>query len=422
MSLIDRARTSGWPATRTVVLVSITGATVVRMVYGMWVNDPLGGADADTYHAAGRVMAEEGPFAPDIPGVPYWPAGYPAMVAAAYALGGASPRAVVPVQVLLLAVGTYFAYRLAAMHLGERVGLITALLLSASPALLAAPTVLMYETTLGVAMIAGLLGISRSSTTERPLPTAVGTGLALAAAAALQPKALLPAMLAAAWLALTSHRHLVAALVAVLVLLGPAALAARSWIAEGEPIVAATLGVTMHIGLNDAADGGYQPKTAPVSGLSDDLAQRDRELLRESLRWTAENPGRAVALTGPKAWNFWSPLAGSEGSRGTWFHAFDPRRALPSSAEGWQSTWTVLRAGWTMMTIGFVVFGAVLGWRRAPAGTALLAVPVVTFLAISVVSIGDPRFRIPVAPFYTAFIAVALVTLFEHFHPGIERG
>lgn len=31
------------------------------------------------------------------------------------------------------------------------------------------------------------------------------------------------------------------------------------------------------------------------------------------------------------------------------------------------------------------------------------------FLAVSLVSIGDPRFRLPVSPFYTALIAIALV-------------
>jgi 4-amino-4-deoxy-L-arabinose transferase-like glycosyltransferase len=388
------------------VLASIALASAVRLVYGLLVNDPMGGADADTYHAAGEVIAGQGLFSDSIPGVPYWPAGYPALVGATYWLVG-SVRAVVVLQVLLLAVGTYCAYRLTATLLDERTGVVAAVLLSASPALVAAPTVLMYEVPLGVAMVGAFLLLARAAA-GRPIAPAVGAGVLLAVAAAIQPKALLPAILGALWLSLTTRRHVAATLVLLLALCGPAALAARTVAAEGEPVAAATLGVTMRIGMHDGADGGYQPTPAPTGPTARELADEDGELLRASLRWATENPRRALVLTGPKALNFWSPLAGSEGSRGTWFHSFDLRRVLPPSG-GLATLWSLFRALWTTGTIALMAAGAVVVWRRRPASCALLAIPVLSFLAISLVTIGDPRFRLPVAPFYTALIAAAVV-------------
>lgn len=70
-------------------------------------------------------------------------------------------------------------------------------------------------------------------------------------------------------------------------------------------------------------------------------------------------------------------------------------------------------SAWTALVVGVVALGAFIGLRRDETrpGTVLLTIPVVSFLAVTLVAIGDPRFRLPVAPFYTALIAVALVRL-----------
>jgi hypothetical protein len=169
----------------------------------------------------------------------------------------------------------------------------------------------------------------------------------------------------------------------------------------------------MRIGMYDGADGGYRTLGASIGRDGQELAARDRALIRDSVRWASDNPTRALALTGPKAWNFWSPLAGGGGLRGTWFHGFDPRRVVPLTS----AIWTALRVAWTTATIVLAASGAVLAWRRRPAGAGLLLIPVLSFLVISLASIGDARFRIPVAPFYTAFIATTLVALLRERAP-----
>lgn len=67
------------------LLGALALSTCVRLGYALVVMDPLSGPDAPTYVEAAPAIATQG-FNGDIPGVPCWPAGYPAFLSAFYVM------------------------------------------------------------------------------------------------------------------------------------------------------------------------------------------------------------------------------------------------------------------------------------------------------------------------------------------------
>jgi 4-amino-4-deoxy-L-arabinose transferase-like glycosyltransferase len=432
----------GIAASGTAVAALIVAITLVRLLGAAGAIDPLAGPDTGSYLAAARGLADRGLLADHVPNLPYWPAGYPAFLAAIFAAVGEAPRAVAALQVLLLGVATWCLFTLVRRELGGAVAVVAVVLTGISPALLAASNELMYETVLASALVIAfdLVSRARRAPGRRGGALAAAGAFVLGLAATMQPKALVVVLVLLAWacvgprdaLATRARTAWVALAVVLAAAVGPLALIARSAAATDHAALSANLGATARIGLNDRASGGYRYDVSVLRGcglparlvsrdrvaFSDaDLFAFDRTLTRCSASWAADHPLHALRLAAVKALYFWSPMVGPlpRDREASWAQPFDLRRALPPAlrhAGAFATANRVLGNLWTLLVVGLVLAGAAVGVRgEHRRATLLLAAPVALFLAVSMVTIGDARFRLPVTPFYTVLQALAVVAL-----------
>ncbi|HEV7750781.1 MAG TPA: glycosyltransferase family 39 protein [Baekduia sp.] len=427
-------------ASGTAVVALIVAITLVRLLGAAGAIDPLAGPDTGSYVAAARGLADQGLLADHVPNLPYWPAGYPAFLAAIFAVVGDAPRAVAALQVLLLGVATWSLFGLVRREIGGAVAVVAVVLTGLSPALLAASDELMYETVLASALVIAfdLVSRARRAPGRRGVALAAAGASVLGLASTMQPKALAVVAVLLAWACLGprgaggARTAWLALAVVVAAAVGPVALMARTAAATDHAALSANLGATARIGLNDGAGGGYRYDVAVLRGCGlpprlvsrdrvgfsdDDLFTFDRTLTRCSASWAASHPLRALRLAAVKALYFWSPMVGPlpRDREASWAQPFDVRRAVPSAvrdAGAFATVNRVLGNLWTLLVVGLVVAGAAVGVRSEHRrATLLLAAPVALFLAVSMVTIGDARFRLPVTPFYIVLQALALVAV-----------
>jgi len=388
-------------ATPVVWLVAAT--TAIRLVYAA-VADPLGGPDSQLYHDAAGAMADRGIGARDVPGVPWAPAGYPAFLAVLYEVLGSAPRLAVAAQILLVGAATLSAHALVARELGPRTALVAVVLLCASPALLDASATIMYEPGLGAGLVFGLDLVSRAARRPGALGMAAGGGGILGLAATMQPKVLLTGALAVCWLAARGRRWTPALACALALALAPAGLALRNQAATGHLALSAnggenTFSIAWKVPGTDLRPslqaGAECRRLAARSGHRlghDEVFDRNARLFRCAVRWARSHPGGAARVATFNALSFWAPA----------FEARDP---------GWLRTASLIAGAlWTAATLLLLVAGAAAGLRAAPWGTALLLAPTLSFLATTMVTVGDPRYRLPVAFFYLPLVALGLIT------------
>jgi hypothetical protein len=414
------------------VALSLLGlATLGRLLYA-FVNDPFSGPDATVYDAGAAFMAEHGYFVKATPGVSHWPLGYGALLSLVYRVTGDVPRAAMIAQVLVLAVGSWFAWRLATRELGRRTGMLTLLLLCASPALAAASTEFMYETPMLTAMAIGFDCVSRAARAtdaSRARGLAVAGLLAVGVASIMQPKAVAAGVLAIVWLAWRRKDLVTVSLATAALALMPGGLAVRMKILEGHFSPSTNLGPTMIEGFNPGATGGFRqnPDFEKACSDSHNAYELDRAYRRCAADWALHHPVRSVKLGFFKVLYLFSPTTGplappgkviGGGPGGEWFHAFDPQRFVPASvrARAWFVDLTrAIGYAWWLLGLSFLVAGIGIALRDPArrAGALLLVAPIAAYVAIHVVTIGVARFRLPIAPFYVPLQALVLVTLWD---------
>lgn len=400
---------------RYLVLALLAVTTIVRLVYGLAVNDPASGPDAPTYGGAAEIFASDGPLA-RAPGIPYWPAGYPLLLAPLYGATGNAVRFAMAVQVAVLSVGTYFSWTLVRRELGGAAAAVTVVALCLSPALTASSSELMYEAPLLAGLAVGLDLLSRAS---RATPSGRGLwkgvaagGLVLGLAATMQPKTLVPAGLVIALTGLRMRSVVVPGIAIVGLAVGPLALATRTHAVYGKFALSANFGASMTYGLPDR-----KRHCRPRSG--QDVFAKDRYRTRCALRYLARHPDEAVLGMGRHAIDFWAPFTGPRvaGHR-TWFHNLSFRRLVPDSIRStavFKDADSAASIAWMGAIAGLVLAGLLLGLRDSAtrSGTIFVAVPVLSFLAVSLVAHGDARYRLPVAPYYIALQALAVLAIWR---------
>src|SRR2546423_10176372 len=138
------------------VLVGLGVATGARLAYVTALGDRLGGPDWPAYDGAAWDIARHGLVSPAA-GLPFWPPGYPFLIAVHYRVFGHHPYAVKVTQVVMIAGLTWLTYRLAARLVTPRAALLTGLGMSASLAWLGLAHPLMYEPWLALFFVAATL-------------------------------------------------------------------------------------------------------------------------------------------------------------------------------------------------------------------------------------------------------------------------
>lgn len=381
-------------------------STVARIAYSFHV-DPLSGPDSMTYWDAAETIRAHGIFYDQIPGIPYWPLGYPAVVA----LFGTTGTVIL--QAALVGVTGWLIY-LVARPLGEGSGFVAGVLVTLNPALSAASARLMYEPLLAFLLVAAIV------TRDRPYVATSFIGLA----SVIQPKCLLVGVAFLIWLAWQHRKGLLLAIATLLAL--PAALLVLNLVNYGAVGLSANLGATMVIGFNDHADGTYNslgPTTVKDCDLSGESFARDKALVKCSIGWALSHPTRLPKLEAMKAVAFFSPYVGPTTARSTWYSELDWRNVYPAwitEDETFKSVDEVASNIWIVLLVGLLVAGAVMAYRESPSFAVLLLVPVVAFLLVHLTTIGDARFRLPVIPFTIIFQAVALVRVSRVLFPSFQ--
>ena len=406
-------------------------ASLCRIAYVTYLGDDIGGPDGDTYDQGGWDLATGGWLSDDVTGLPYWPPGYPILVGVHYALGGRHPYLVKLTQIVVIALATWLAFRIAERLSAGPVSLLVGVGMSISLVWLGLAHPLMYETWQALLLLVAIWCLLRAAPGWHPL-SYVGAGAALGTAAVFQDKFLTLVVVLVGWILWVEkpwRRKLMAGLIVVSVAAVPiAGFALRNEAVYGTTIVLATNhGINVAIGTGPSATGGYVaapelPETcrSVVHGRS--RAAQDRALTTCSLRAIATEPIRFISLVPAKLARLWSPFTGPRFESVNWSHPFDPWRLLPEPLAS--SAFVVaIYALWGATGASLFVLGVLWWWRRIDRPSlALLLLPIVWLMVVHVVTFGDPRFRIPVLPLIWIFQAGGIWQAIEYAKSRRRKG
>jgi hypothetical protein len=220
----------------------------------------------------------------------------------------------------------------------------------------------------------------------------------------------------------------------IILLFFPATLAFRNQKAVGVTAVSTNLGTTMDIGAGNLATGGYDSKEHGVKCniTSIDVAKADSQRVVCVLKWYVSNPSSAGKLFYNKSIYFWSPWSGPvlSGTMGLnpWLK-INPITSINKTPEG-----AALIGGmfgklfayfWIFSGLGLLLYGFSILWRAK--GTerfiGLFAMTIISSSwAITLISIGDHRFRLPVMGMSLFLQAIGLKTLLRGGKPAMVDG
>jgi hypothetical protein len=211
----------------------------------------------------------------------------------------------------------------------------------------------------------------------------------------------------------------------VLTLLFPASLIYRNYQATGLMVVSTNLGNTMNLGAGDKATGAYRSEgqgvECDVTGL--DLVEADSKRVSCVFNWYVNNPGKTAKLFFNKSLYFWSPWVGPEGSgtmgRNPWLkiHPINDIASSPDGARlvfgnfGKAFSWFWVIGGLALIFYGFLMLWKQRGLERLIGLLAMLVVSINWM--ISLMTIGDHRFRVPIMGMSLFLQAIGLKTLFR---------
>jgi uncharacterized membrane protein len=235
------------------------------------------------------------------------------------------------------------------------------------------------------------------------------------------------------WLIVRKGFKLTLALLAgslVITLFFPATLIFRNNQATGINTISTNLGNTMNLGAGDKATGGYNSKE---KGVDCNIENRtDNDLVKCVLNWYLKNPSKSLKLFYNKSIYFWSPWFGPEANgtmaRNPWLK-ISPLRNITSTQEGLDFvyggigkliSWIWLLSGIALLLNGFKFLWQQKSLERFMASLAMIAI--FTNWLISLLSIGDHRFRIPIMGMSLFLQAIGIKALFKGKKPLMVEG
>ncbi len=214
----------------------------------------------------------------------------------------------------------------------------------------------------------------------------------------------------------------------------PATLIYRNHKATGQNSVSTNLGVTMNIGAGDNAKGGYDPNNSGVScETKGTAAQQDNQKVRCVINWYFSNPTKAIKLFYNKSIYFWSPWYGPEANgtmaRNPWLKINPIKDISESSPDGQKLvyggfgkfiSWIWLLVGITLFVYGFITL-----WRMGSLEKVIGSIAGITVLSswlVTLISIGDHRFRLPIMAMSLFLQAIGIRTLLKGGKPPMVDG
>lgn len=378
-----------------VLWAAVGAVTALRLAYAVLVADPMSGPDADTYRAAAESIAQRGYFASDVPGVPYWPSGYPLVLSILVLIAPDQWLVLAEVvQVLALSGASVVMWLLAKSWAGPAVANLSLLMALLLPVFMASAPLLMYETLLGCMVLFGIAAacmpfLNRDVSTGRRTALGLAAGLAFGVATIIQPKS--SPLLVIALIILVVRKQYLASLMTSIT-----AIALVGIVVVRNYVVHDWIGISYNVGINMIL---YNENRASACVGVGGAFDADRDLAVCSLLSDLRSPDLSIPYTIRNGVYFLWPNTGPRTTGSSWFHGLDLRRFLfgpvdsppvRGALDGWVNPLLAVTIAALFVT------GLVAARRLNRSVTVLLAAPAITFLASAMIIFGEGRQRIPV--------------------------
>ena len=396
------------------------------LIDGAWL-----GADGENYLTGFKALVSQGVYS-EAGILNYWPAGYPLILYFLTLFGKSWVLTTLSIfQTLIYAYAVYFFSKQLSRTRIKKYSFLVFLLISLNPTLALSSIVIGYEslTASGFLLAIGIIIKDFVEKNERKfLINVIITSVIFGLMSFMQPR-LIVAGIVVNLLWIFNRKglkiaYLFVALSLVVTLLFPATLVYRNNKAIGVNSISTNLGVTMNIGAGDNATGGYMKEGFGVPcELSGTPSQQDSQRVKCVLTWYLENPTKSLKLFYNKSIYFWSPwfgpVANGTMARNPWL-TISPIKSMTSTQEGVNTvygnfgkliSWTWLLGGLALLLYGFQILWRQKSLERLIATLAMLAIAI-NWL-VSLISIGDHRFRMPIMGLSLFLQAIGLKTLFR---------
>jgi hypothetical protein len=407
----------------------------VYFVDGAWL-----GADGENYLMGYNALLRDGIFSPESI-LNYWPAGYPLLILFLSLLGKSWVLTTLSiVQSLIFSYAVYYFAKQISKTKLKKFSYLTLLIILLNPTLSLSSIAVGYEslTASGLLICAGLVIRSFVEKDNRKFVRYLIISSAIFGLLSfVQPRLLLTGIVINllwifVWKGFKSGALMVAMSLAI-TLFFPATLIYRNNQAIGINSISTNLGVTMNIGAGDNATGGYMKEGYGVDcDLSGTSAQQDNQRVRCVLSWYLSNPVKAIELFYNKSIYFWSPWYGPAANgtmaRNPWL-TINPLKNIASTEDGFNLvyggfgeviSWLWLLGGLALLLYGYLILWQQNSLERFIGNLAMVAIA--TNWLITLLTIGDHRFRIPIMGLSLFLQAVGLKTLLRGGKPAMVDG
>lgn len=393
------------------------------------------GADGENYVNGFRALLNEGFFSQDTILV-YFSAGYPLFL---FCLGLLAKEATLILALLVQTLAFSFSCWFFGMSmLGTRLRKYTTLVVLAlicNPTLSLASLEIGYESlasSLYLLSLGTIMNFARSSEGNIYVPSIL-LGICFGILVALNGRFLISVLLLTVILLVIRKNklHLIRILNIVIAvsLVFPLLLVGRNVVANDEFLISANLGETLRIGVGANASGGYPSGEKPSTPLECTTSQTskpselDREKIDCVVEWYKSNLGEVPQLTLRKLFYYWSPWYGPLWSgttnRNMWKY-FHPIQVLINDVDEFKfifglpgklvsGVWMFIMT--LIMSLGLFVLHKANGLEKLLGWGMFLAV--LLSGVVSMFTIGDNRFRIPVMVYSLPLQVVGLLYLLD---------
>ena len=398
----------------------------VYFVDGAWL-----GADGENYLMGYNALLKDGVFSPESI-LNYWPAGYPLVILFLSILG--KSWALTTLSIVQSAIFSYAAYFFASQISKTRLkkfAFLAFLLIIFNPTLSLSSIAVGYEsfTASGILIVVGLIIKDFIEKDDKKfLKHLMISSMVVGILSFMQPRLIVTGILLNVFWIITRKgvkaSSLAVVITLVVTLFFPATLIYRNNQAIGINSISTNLGVTMNIGAGDNATGGYMKEGYGVEcDLSGTSAQQDNQRTRCVLNWYLNNPTKAIELFYNKSIYFWSPWYGPSANgtmaRNPWL-TINPLKNIATTQDGFNLvyggfgkviSWLWLLGGLTLLLYGYFTIWRHNSLERFLGNLAMVAIT--TNWLITLFTIGDHRFRIPIMGMSLFLQAIGLKTLFS---------
>lgn len=398
------------------------------------------GADHEGYTNGLNALFTQGIFSSKYE-LNYWPAGYPLFILLLSIIGKSFVLTTLSVvQSAIYSFSVYFfAAQLSKTRL-KKFAYMTFLLILLNPTLTLNSIATGYEslTASGYLIVAGLIIKDLITKDDKKfIQYVIVSSLIFGFMTFMQPRLVVSGILInLLWVLIRKPWKSASLLMAIslaMTLFFPATLIFRNHKAIGLNTISTNLGGTMNIGAGDKAEGGYSSKYVGVPcETSGNAAQKDNQQVICVLKWYSNNPVKAMKLFYNKTKFFWSPwegqLANGTMARNPWLK-ISPIKNMQSTPDGDKLVrgpiGVLVSWIWFLSGLVFLIYGFIVLWRLKSLERfigSIAAIAVGTSWLISLITIGDHRFRLPIMGMSLFLQAVGIRTLFRGGKPPMVDG